>query len=115
MVDDIIMPPIGILLSGVDFIDLYIVLKEGTIPKPYPSLGAAQDVGAVTLNYGVFLNTIISFLIVAFVVFLLFRSINRLKKKEETPSTEPTLKECLYCYTEIPIKAGRCPNCTSEL
>jgi len=115
IVNDILMPPIGILLSDVDFSDLFIVLKEGATPKPYSSLAAAQEVGAVTLNYGVFFNTVISFLIVAFVVFMLIRSINRLRKEEEATSQEPATKECVYCYTEIPIKAGRCPNCTSEL
>jgi large conductance mechanosensitive channel len=115
IVNDIIMPPIGILLSDVNFSDLFIVLKEGTNPKPYVSLAAAQEVGAVTLNYGVFLNTVISFIIVAFVVFLLVRSVNKLRREEEAPPAEPTTKECIYCCTDIPIKAGRCPNCTSEL
>jgi large conductance mechanosensitive channel len=114
LVADIIMPPIGLLLGGVDFSNLFWVLKEGTSPKPYSSLTAAQEVGAVTLNIGVFVNTITSFLIVAFVVFLLIRSINKLNK-EETPAPEPTTQECPYCITEIPIKAVRCPNCTSTL
>jgi large conductance mechanosensitive channel len=115
LVNDIIMPPIGIILSGVDFSNLFIVLKEGTSPKPYVSLSAAQDIGAVTMNYGLFLNTIISFIIVAFVVFLLIRSINRLRIKDENPPAEPNTKECSFCYTEIPIKAVRCPHCTSNL
>ena len=115
LVVDIIMPPIGILLSGVDFSNMFIVLKEGASPKPYSSLSAAQEIGAVTLNYGVFINTLISFLIVAFVVFLLIKSINRLKLKEEAAPAEPTNKECQFCYSEIPVKALRCPHCTSNL
>jgi large conductance mechanosensitive channel len=114
LVADIIMPPIGLLLGGVDFSNLFLVLKEGTSPKPYSSLTAAQEVGAVTLNFGVFINTITSFLIVAFVVFLLIRSINRLNK-EEAPAPEPTTQECPFCITDISIKAVRCPNCTSNL
>lgn len=115
LVADIIMPPIGLLLGGVDFSNLFLVLKEGTSPKPYSSLTAAQEVGAVTLNFGVFINTITSFLIVAFVVFLLIRSINRLNKKEEAPTPEPTTQECPFCITDISIKAVRCPHCTSNL
>jgi large conductance mechanosensitive channel len=114
LVDDVIMPPIGLLLGGVDFSNLFVVLKEGTSPKPYASLAAARELGAVTLNFGIFINTITSFLIVAFVVFLLIRSINKLQTKE-APAPEPTTKECPYCVSEIPIKAVRCPNCTSEL
>lgn len=115
LVDDIIMPPIGLLLGGVDFSNLFIVLKEGTSPKPYVSLAAAQEMGAVTLNLGLFINTIISFIIIAFAIFLMIRGINKLEKKTETPPAEPTTKECLYCFSKIPIKATRCPNCTSEL
>jgi len=115
VVDDIIMPPIGILLGGVDFSNLFLVLKEGSSPKPYTTISAAQEVGAVTINYGIFLNNIISFLIVAFVVFFLVRSINQLKVKEVVIPDEQNSKACPFCFTEIPIKAGRCPNCTSEL
>ncbi|MBU0512066.1 MAG: large-conductance mechanosensitive channel protein MscL [Chloroflexi bacterium] len=116
LVADILMPPIGLLLGDVDFANLFIVMREGTSPEPYFSLALAQEAGAVTLNYGLFINTIISFLIVAFAMFLLIRSINRLKKEEEAASpAAPTTKECPYCMTTIPIKAVRCPHCTSEL
>ena len=115
LVSDIIMPPIGLLLGEVDFSNLFTVLKEGTAPGPYASLADAQKASAVTVNYGVFVNTIISFLIVAFAVFLLIRQINKLKRKEETPPAEPATKDCPYCLLSIPIKATRCPHCTSEL
>jgi large conductance mechanosensitive channel len=115
LVNDIIMPPIGLLLGGVDFSNLLILLKAGSPAAPYASLADAQAAGAVTINYGVFINIVISFLIVAFVMFLLIRSINRLKRGEETPPAEPTTKECPYCLSAIPIKATRCAFCTSEL
>jgi len=115
LVSDVIMPPIGLLLGNVDFTNLFIVIKEGAQVGPYATLELANKAGAVTLNYGVFINTIISFLIVAFAVFLLIRNINRLKKKEEAPPAEPTTKECPYCFSTISIKAVRCPNCTTEL
>lgn len=114
LVSDIIMPPIGLLLGNVDFSNLFVVLRGGAMPGPYASLVDAQAAGAVTLNYGVFINTIISFIIVAFAVFLVIRYINKLKRKEEVPA-EPTTKECPYCFTTIPIKATRCPHCTSAL
>ncbi|RLC65969.1 MAG: large conductance mechanosensitive channel protein MscL [Chloroflexi bacterium] len=113
LVDDVIMPPVGLLLGGVDFSNLFILLKAGSPPAPYASLADAQAAGAVTINYGAFINTIISFLIVAGVTFLLVRNINRLQK-EEAPA-EPTTKECPYCLSTIPIKATRCPDCTSQL
>ena len=115
LVDDVIMPPIGLLLGGVDFANLFALLKAGSPPGPYVSLADAQAAGAVTINYGVFINAIISFLIVAFVMFLLIRGINRMQKEEETPPAEPTTKECPYCLSIIPIKASRCAHCTSEL
>jgi large conductance mechanosensitive channel len=115
LVNDVIMPPIGLLLGGVDFSDLFILLKAGSPAAPYASLADAQAAGAVTINYGVFINAVISFLIVAFVIFLLIRSINRLRREEEAPPPEPTTKECPYCLSTIPIKATRCPHCTSEL
>jgi large conductance mechanosensitive channel len=114
LVTDIIMPPIGLLLGNVDFSNLFVVLKQGTTTGPYLSLAEAQAAGAVTINYGFFINTLISFVIVAFAVFLVIRSINRLKKKEEAPPA-PTTKECPFCFTAIPIKATRCPNCTSDV
>lgn len=115
LVNDVIMPPIGLLLGGVDFSDLFVTLKEGADAGPYATLAAAQEAGAVTISYGVFFNSVISFLIVAFAVFLLIRSINKLQAEEEPEPEEPTTKECGYCFSEVPIKATRCPNCTSEL
>ena len=114
LVADIIMPPIGLALGNVDFSNLFVVLKEGATAGPYSSLADAQGAGAVTVNYGAFLNTIISFLIVAFAVFMLIRSINKLKRTEEAPAA-PTSKECPRCLSKIPIKATRCAYCTSEL
>lgn len=109
LVNDIIMPPVGALLSGINFKDLYYSLN-GTY---YPSLEAAKAAGVPTINYGNFINTIINFLIVALVIFLLVKGINRLKRP--APGASPTTKECPYCHTTIPLKATRCPNCTSEL
>lgn len=110
LVNDIIMPPIGLLLGNIDFTGLYINLSG----QSYPSLAAAQDAKAPTINYGIFINNIIDFLIVAFVVFLLVRWFNRMKRKPEEQVT-PTTKPCPYCLTTVPIKATRCPNCTSQL
>jgi large conductance mechanosensitive channel len=115
LVNDIIMPPIGLLLGGVDFSNLFILLKAGSPAAPYASLADAQAAGAVTINYGLFINAVVSFLIVALVMFLLIRSINRLRREEEAPPAEPTTKECPYCLSTIPIKATRCAHCTSEL
>ena len=115
LVDDIIMPPIGLLLGGVDFANLFVLLKAGSPAGPYASLADAKAASAVTINYGMFVNVVITFVIVAFVVFLLVRGINRLKRKEEAPPPEPTTKECPYCLSAIPIKATRCAYCTSEL
>ena len=115
LVDDIIMPPIGLLLGGVDFSNLFMLLKAGSPAGPYASLADAQAAGAVTINYGLFINVVISFLIVAFVMFLLIRSINRLRRGEEAAPAEPTTKECPFCLSTIPIKATRCAFCTSQL
>jgi large conductance mechanosensitive channel len=115
LVSDVIMPPIGLALGGVDFADLFVVLKQGTAPGPYAALADAQKAGAVTINYGLFINSVISFLIVAWAVFLLIRMMNAMKRKEEAPPAEPTEKECPHCFTSIPIKASRCPHCTSEI
>ena len=112
LVADVIMPPIGLLLGGVDFSDLFINLSGGD----YASLAAAQEAGAATLNIGVFINTVLNFIIVAFAIFILIRAINQLKRKEEeAPAPEPTTKECPHCLSEIPLKATRCGHCTSEL
>jgi large conductance mechanosensitive channel len=115
LVADVIMPPIGLLLGKVDFSNLFITLKAGKVAGPYVSLAAAQAAGAVTLNLGLFINTIVSFVIVAFAVFLLVRGINQLRREQEAPPAAPTTKECPYCLSEIPLKASRCPHCTSEL
>ncbi len=115
LVADILSPPIGLLLGDVDFQSLFIVLKEGTVPGPYATIAAAKEAGAVTMNYGIFINTIVNFIIVAFAIFILIRNINRMKRKEEAPPAVPTTKECPYCLSTIPIKASRCAHCTSEL
>ena len=115
LVNDVIMPPIGLLLGNVDFANLFILLKAGSPAGPYALLADAQAAGAVTINYGVFINAVVSFLIVAFVIFLLIRTINRMKREEEAPPAEPTTKECPHCLSTIPIKATRCAHCTSEL
>jgi large conductance mechanosensitive channel len=115
LVADVIMPPIGLLLGNVDFSNLFVTLKEGATAGPYASVALAKAAGAVTLNYGLFVNSVISFLIVAFAVFMMIRAINKLKRPEVKPAAAPTTKECGYCYSTIPIKATRCPNCTSEI
>ncbi|MBN1641786.1 MAG: large conductance mechanosensitive channel protein MscL [Anaerolineae bacterium] len=115
LVNDILMPPVGLLLGGVDFANLYILLKAGDPIGPYAALGDAQAAGAVTINYGTFINTVISFLIIALVLFLIVRAFNQLKRKEEAPPAAPTTQKCPYCLSEIPIGATRCPHCTSEL
>jgi large conductance mechanosensitive channel len=116
LVNDILMPPLGMILGGIDFSDKFWLLKTGASPGPYESLLAAQEAGAVTINYGLFINAIVSFIIIAFALFLIIRNINRLQKTEdETTDLTPTTKNCPYCFTEIPIKALRCPHCTSEL
>jgi large conductance mechanosensitive channel len=110
LVADVIMPPIGLLLGNVDFSNIFAVLKEGKTAGPYASLASAKAAGAVTMNVGVFINTVINFLIVAFAIFLLIRSINRFKRE-----AAPTTKDCPYCLSSVSIKATRCPQCTSEL
>lgn|SRR5690554_3938710 len=110
LVNDMIMPVIGLLIGKVDFTNLFISL-DGV---RYPTLSAAQEAGAATLNYGIFINTIIEFLIISFSIFIAIRQINRIKKKEEKVEEKiPTTKSCPYCYTDIHIEATRCPNCTS--
>lgn len=114
LVADVLMPPIGLLLGRVDFSNLFFVLKEGlTLPGPYSSVAAAKAAGAITINYGLFINQIISFIIVAFAVFILVHNINKLKK-QPAPAASNT-KECPFCASAIPLKAIRCPLCTSEL
>jgi large conductance mechanosensitive channel len=116
LVNDVIMPPVGLALGNVDFANLFILLREGTEPAPYLTVEAAREAGAITINYGLFINAVISFLIVAFAVFLLIRYINKLKRPAETPEpVAPSMKKCEYCVSDIPIEARRCPHCTSEL
>jgi large conductance mechanosensitive channel len=115
LVADVIMPPIGLLLGGVDFSDLFLTLKEGATAGPYATLASAQEAGAVTISYGLFVNSVISFIIVAFAVFLLIRGINNMQAEEEEPEKEVTTKDCPFCVSSISIDAKRCPNCTSEL
>lgn len=116
LVKDVLTPPLGLLMGGVDFSHFFVILKEGSTPPPYATINAAQEAGAVTLNYGVFFNTLLSFLIVAFAVFVLIRYINKLKRPKEKPEpVTPSVKKCNYCFSDIPVEATRCPNCTSEL
>jgi len=115
LVSDVLMPPLGLLLGGVDFSNFFMILKDGAKPGPYTALADAQAAGAVTVNYGVFLNTVISFLIVLFAVFLLVKGVNRLRRKQEAAPAAATTKECPFCFSMIAIKATRCPNCTSTL
>ena len=114
VVDDVIMPPIGLAIGGVDFSNMFVVLKEGaSAAAPYASLAEAKAAGAVTLNYGTFINTVITFLIVALAVFMLIRIVSKLQKQPAPPA--PDTKSCPQCATSIPIAAKRCPNCTSQL
>jgi large conductance mechanosensitive channel len=108
LVNDVIMPPIGLVLGGVDFSNLFINLSK----TPYATLAEAQAAGAPTINYGVFVLTVLDFLIVAFVVFMLVRAVNRMQRPRPVA---PTTKECPYCLSIIPLRATRCPHCTSEL
>jgi large conductance mechanosensitive channel len=110
-VKDIIMPPIGKLMGNVDFSNLFINLGD----KSYESLKMAQEAGAATINYGVFVNTVLDFIIVAFAIFIVIKAMNKAKKDEEAPAAEPTTKECLECLSEIPLAAKRCAHCTSAV
>jgi large conductance mechanosensitive channel len=112
LVDDVLMPPIGLLLGKVDFSNLFVVLRDGVTAGPYVSVAAAKAAGAVTLNYGLFINAVISFLIVAFAVFMLIKNLNRLHKPD---TAAPVTKDCPHCCTAIPVAAQRCPHCTSQL
>ena len=112
LVGDIIMPPIGLLLDKVDFSNLYVILKEGSTPGPYLTLAAAKKAGAVTLNYGLFIMSLISFFIIALVIFSIVRVINKLYPKPVAPVST---KNCPYCFSSIPLAATRCPSCTSQL
>ncbi len=110
-VGDVLMPPIGKLMGNVDFTNLFYVLGDGT----YDSLAAAKEAGAATINYGVFINTVLDFVIVAVAIFMVIRQMNKLKKQEEAPPAEPTTKDCPQCLSTIPIKATRCAHCTTQL
>jgi large conductance mechanosensitive channel len=110
-VSDILMPPVGMILGKVDFGSLFLNLSA----KQYATLAEAKAAGAATMNYGIFLNTIFDFIIVAFAIFLLVRQVNRFQRKKEEAAPVPTTKDCPYCLSAIPIKAVRCPHCTSEL
>lgn len=110
-VSDVLMPPVGLLIGKVDFSNLFISLTG----KSYNTIAEAKAAGAATINYGVFINTVLDFVIVAFAVFLFIRQINRLKRQEEAPPPAPATKECPFCISAIPLKATRCPQCTSEL
>jgi large conductance mechanosensitive channel len=109
LVGDVLMPPIGRVMGNLDFSSLFLPLNG----QSYPSLAAAKAAGAPTINYGLFINSVIDFVIVAFVIFLLVKQVNRLKK--EAPAASPTTKACPYCVTQIPLTATRCPACTSEI
>lgn len=111
LVNDIIMPPVGLLLGRVDFTNLFLNLT----PTDYASLADAQEAGAATINYGVFINTIVEFVIVAFAIFLVIKQMNHMRKREKAKEPEPTTKDCPYCLSTIPKQASRCPQCTSEL
>jgi len=117
LVKDIISPPIGLALGNVDFANLFAVLRENPLsPGPYLSLADAQAAGAVTINYGVFINAVVNLLIIAAAVFfLIIRPVARMQARKKVEPPAPTTKECPFCITAIPIKATRCPNCTSEL
>jgi len=115
LVADVLMPPLGLLIGNVDFSNLFIVLREGAQAGPYATPAAAKAAGAVTLNYGLFINTVLSFLIVAFAVFFVIKAVNRLKREQAPAPAAPTTKDCPFCFTAIAIKAVRCPHCTSAL
>ncbi len=117
LVDDMLMPPIGLALGNVDFSNLFVVLKDGAKrAPPYDSIAQAHAAGAVTVNYGLFINTLISFIIIAIAVFMLIRFMARLQHTLEKPViSAPVTKECPYCFSTVNIKATRCPSCTAEL
>jgi large conductance mechanosensitive channel len=114
VVEDLLMPPLGLLIGGMDFADQFVLLEAGTPPGPYPSLEVAKTAGAVTLNYGQFLNHVVGFLLVTLAVFVLVRAINRLRR-QEAATPPPETKACAHCQLDIPLAATRCPHCTSQL
>jgi large conductance mechanosensitive channel len=114
LVNDILMPPLGLVIGGADFKNLFFVLRRGAAPGPYQTVEAAKEAGAVTINIGLFLNAVLGFLLVAFAVFLLVRFINRVRRTETAPPP-PETRKCPYCVSDIPLAAVRCPQCTSEV
>ena len=114
LVDDVLMPPLGLLLGGVDFSNFFVVLKDRVDAGPFQTLADAQASGAVTLNYGLFANALVSFLIVAFALFTVVKAMNQLRRQEETAAA-PTTRDCPKCQLSIPLKAVRCPHCTSDI
>ncbi len=118
LVDDVIMPPVGVLMGDLDFKDMYVVLNAPAgLEEKYPdmTLAAAKELGLATLNYGVFINNVIAFALVTLVMFFLISAIQRLDRKKPAPAVAPVTKQCTECCTEIPLAAKRCPNCTSQL
>jgi large conductance mechanosensitive channel len=115
LVGDVIMPPIGLLLGNVDFSNLFFVLKEGALAGPYASVAAAKGAGAVTINYGLFINTIINFIIVAFAIFMMIKAMNKMKREQPAPAAAPSTKDCPACCMTVPIKATKCGHCTSVI
>lgn len=113
LVDDVLMPPIGLILGGIDFSNFFVVLKDGGTAGPYATLAEAKAAGAVSVNYGLFINSVIGFIIVAFALFLLIRGVNAMHKQEKP--APPNTKECPHCTSAIPVRAQRCPQCTSQL
>ena len=115
LVSDVIMPPIGMAMGNVDFSNLFFTLKEGATAGPYASVAAAKAAGAVTINYGLFINTIINFIIVAFAIFMMVKVMNRMKREQPAPAAAPTTKDCPQCAMTVPISAKKCGHCTSQL
>ena len=115
LVSDVIMPPIGLAMGNVDFSNLFMTLKEGAAAGPYASGAAAKAAGAVTINYGLFINTIINFIIVAFAIFMMVKVMNRMKREQPAPAAAPTTKDCPQCAMTVPISAKKCGHCTSQL
>ena len=115
LVDDVIMPPVGMLLGNVEFDDLFLLLRDGNPPPPYNTLEAAREAGAVAIAYGNFVNNVLAFLVIALVFFMILRSLNRLRREEPGSPAEPRTKPCPFCITTVPLHATRCPACTSQL
>ncbi len=115
LVNDVIMPVAGLFLGDAAFEDMFLVLQQGATPPPYLTLEAAQEAGAVTVNYGLFINSIVTFLIIAAVIFMLVRTINRVRRQEEGPPPPPTDRKCPHCLMMVPVEARRCGHCTSDL